>query len=160
MVLLGGDYNMGFTRRVPQVIVKPSDETVNNSSALQADDNFTFNVEAGKKYRVRANLMTTGTVAVAGFKMALSGTATVTAMRVQARIFNESSGVSQTGAQWSALDTSLGILIAAASNYYAYFNGILEINTAGTIILQWAQNTANASDTKLKQDSHMELMEI
>lgn len=151
---------MAFTRRVPMVVVADADQIVNNSTTLVNDDDFVLSVEAGKIYAIGANAMVTGSAGVGGFKWALSGTATITSMRVQARILSETSGASQTGAQWTALDTSLGTVIAAASNYQATLVGTLEINAAGTLKIQWAQNTANASDTTRKKGSSFWLMEI
>jgi len=123
---------------------KSSDETVNNSSTLQSDDDFTFSVDANTNYLIDIYFFinTSGT---ADFKWdwSLPSGGTFDGREL--------------GPQTRNIDvTEAGDLIAAysAGDNNVLIQGVLKIgSTAGTVVIRWAQATAEVSDTKLQAGS-------
>lgn len=129
---------------------KTANETVNNSAVLQNDDELSWAVVASGVYRLELHLIyDTGTTPdlkigwtfPAGLTMVWGGIYADTAGAVALV-----SGNIQTTAQ------SIGGAGAAAIRG-AHFWGIVTVSTAGTLQLQWAQDTANATDTIVRAGS-------
>jgi hypothetical protein len=126
--------------------VKIADETVNNSTTLQSDDTFTFTATANSLYMIEGVLrVSTGATPDIKFQMTIPGGQADGAVNTQydwngtAGLFTDASSGSLPGALTSA--TAIPIKVA------------LEVTTGGTVALQWAQNTADASDTKVLKNS-------
>lgn len=144
---------------VPYVVTayKTSNETVNNSAVLQADDALLWAVAANGVYmldlKVLYNSGTTPDIKF-GFTYPVGLTAqwgtlayTTTTGATEQNGNNSESGVAGNG----------GVAADVWSHIYGLFtNG----GTAGTLTLTWAQNTANGSDTIVKAGSHGRLMRV
>jgi hypothetical protein len=127
-------------------IVKAGDETVNNSSTLQNDDDFVFALAANEKWVARLFLLVSGVIS-AGIKIAWSlpsgATYTITGIASVTGVINESSGtgtITFTGTSFTSIVIDVAI-----------HNG----STPGNAQLQWAQNAAILTDTKVLADSTM-----
>lgn len=138
---------------------KSVDETVNNSAALQNDDHLFFSVAANEVWFVQAWLVIdSGATPDIKFGWTLPAAAT---MRWGFIGGDQATGTVP-GWHWSA---GVGTVLAttgtltqagsgAGSAIGTAFAGIAAIGgTAGTVQLQWAQNTANVSDTKVLMNS-------
>ena len=132
------------TKQVP-ILIKTSDETVNNSSTLQNDDTFTFSVAANKTYAITAflRISTNGT---ADFTCQWSLPASATA-----HAFAFSTAVGASGEFTEAAPPTL----SSVGNYLQITATIIVGATAGTAVLQWAQRVADPSDTKVLAYSWM-----
>lgn len=139
---------------LPRIVRKTSDETVNNSATFQDDNELFLSVEASTSYRVHLQLVYQSN-ATPDFKYQ----------------FTAPSGA--TFPVWTFLGKGGGVLVhdiagssggvvgldgnAANTAFEAW--GILVVSsTAGTLRVQWAQNTANASDTIVRAGSFLELV--
>lgn len=141
-----------------QIIAKASDEDVNNSDVLQNDDDFTFSIGASEKWAFTISVPLTS-VAAAGFKYKFTIPAGVTRSHKSTVIYDTAaiifSGVDDMDA---TTDYAGGVALAAdLLQIHAYIhNG----TTAGTVTMQWAQSTADASNTRLHQDGWMDLRRV
>lgn len=150
------DRRQFLTSRPTQYFRKTTDETVNNSDTLQDDDDWAFSVAANTKYRVDIYaLIDSGTTP--DWKVQWSLPAGATADFVISQPGGGSTSANPVTESAAADVAGLG----AGTPVFARIHGILIIaGTAGTAVPQWAQNTANASDTKLLAGSVMVVEEL
>jgi len=128
-------------------VVKKLDEIVNNSSTLQNDDELLVALDANKLYGFLLTCIYTS-AGIADFKWGWSVPAGVT-MEWQVVSLVNSAALNQT--QTKALN-GLGVTIETMET----FSGVIRVGaTAGNVNLQWAQNTANASDTTMERGSFL-----
>lgn len=139
---------------------KTADESVTNSTTLQNDDHLSVSVVASTKYRLRCFIFHTSLSTTAGIKLALSGTATITSMKAQISIFDDTTNVISGLARVSSLGSSVGAGLGAGDNFVT-IEGTVEINAAGTFLVQWAQNVADAVNAStVQQGSYLELEKV
>lgn len=137
----------------PVAARKTVNETVNNSAALQNDDALFVAVVANAVYDVKLVLhYTSGTTP----DLKIGWTAPSGATMVWGGyLFSTASAFTATGNNAVGTVVALGGLGADVS---AVFDGtVVTSTTAGTLQLQWAQNTANASDSTVYAGSFLEL---
>jgi hypothetical protein len=133
-------------------IYKPSDQTVSASTTLQNDNDFVVTVEALGRYVLTYHLVFSDAGAD-GYKCALNGTSTATAMFLTVpNLFFASGGVADA---YGAAVT----FAASVSLYGGLWQASVEVATAGTLVLQWAQKTA-ASTLTLKAGSWMSVQRV
>lgn len=121
----------------PTVVRKTADETVNNSDALQNDDDLLFAMTASTTYEIELLLLISSN-ATADFKMAFTlpaGADMIWFLPATATLASEGS-------------TAEGISITGTTVEGYLIRGIVRCDTtAGNLQLQWAQNTATVVDT-------------
>lgn len=128
-----------------------------DATADTVTDNITglsINVEASKEYAFRAVLFTTSNVA-AGVKVAMSGTATATLARYE--VFITDAGVTTQG-RAAALDADVGVTAVTAA--LVKIEGVIVVNAAGTLTVQFAQNASNAAASSVLTGSYFEVIPI
>jgi hypothetical protein len=123
---------------------KTSDTTLADITGLSA------NVIAGGVYKVRV-FLNMQTNASGGTKVALSGTATVTALRLRVVIFKDTDHIVS---NITALNTPVG---ETAVHRQIVLEGYVAVNAGGTLTVQAAQNASNASATTVYAGSTMKL---
>lgn len=132
------------------LVVKPSDETVNNSTTYQDDDDFTFAVSDGEQWEIRLLLLVDNPDAAADIKLQwnVSGGSITQANYLLA---NNGSGsmISSAGSSVSANFGAVGTDLPLVIHSYVF------VTTGGTLALQWAQNSAFAGNTVVAQNSIM-----
>lgn len=140
----------------PPTVYKTAAETVNNSSALQNDDDLLVPVDANAYYRGEIWLSFTS-AAAAGFKLDFTAPAGATM---------EASGflVVVSGATTFAATSTLGavggiVSTGSAVPYLGKFTLVTGAN-AGTLQFRWAQNSAHASNTTVNAGSCLKLDRI
>ncbi len=145
-VALAADVNALLTK-----IRKTSDETVNNSTVLQNDNELLFAMAANEVWHV-ALIMIIDSSAVADFKFGFSLPAGATAHGYY--IGHSSAGAAIQGAliQTSVSDLQ-GVGVGTGRNQAIVNLVVINGVNAGNFQLQWAQNTAEVSDTKLLTNS-------
>lgn len=128
---------------------KNSNETVNSSSALQNDDDIFWSVSANAQYLLEMLLIyNSGTTP--DIKFAFTGPASFTMTWIVTGFDTAGSFV------FGNIDSESTVrsLGGTAADVAATARGIVTIaGTAGTLQLQWAQATSNASNTVLKAGS-------
>jgi len=134
---------------------KSADETVNNTSTLQNDDHILFAVGANEKWAFELQLFVIGN-STADFKMGWSVPSGAT-MRWFA-------GFGATAAGGDLHGLASGELLTESSTRDLYVNGtthhtlvgyVFNGATPGNVVLRWAQNTANASNTTLERGTFL-----
>jgi hypothetical protein len=156
----GGGGGSGFTW-----IRKASDETVNNSAVLQNDDDFTFSVDANSTYFVEMWLLLSAPSTTPDWQWKWTGPSGATMFHGP----DTYSGVSL----WNeavTTTTNSGDLHTLSSNPFMGGNAgtkglrmqgiIIVSSTAGTMHFQWAQNTADASNSTIKANSLLAYQKI
>jgi hypothetical protein len=141
----------------PAVILDPyarksADETVNNSATLQNDDHLFSSVVASTHYWLSMRLiMNSGTTP--DFKMLFTFPAGLTMV-----LHN----VEPTPVVSVPYDqTVVAAMSGTAADIVIQVEGLVIVSsTAGTLQMQWAQNTANASNTILRTNSTMRLIKL
>lgn len=139
----------------PIYVIKAAQETVNNSVTLQNDDELVSpTLPANTVWEMELVIHCTSST-VADFKSAITLPAGATLNA--ALIYDSTSLVTFLLTDTGASRATGG----AAASISLIYRGILRIAaTAGTAQLQWAQNTAEVSNTTVNVDSYMKLSRI
>lgn len=144
--------------RTPLFVKKTSDETVNNSSTLQDDNELVLAGAASTTYDLEMRLIVnTGTTPDLKFTFTVpSGTTG------SAQLFTGSNPDSAaSGLQGPFSITATAAASGVGADQVLIVTGIVVTSsTAGNVQLQWAQNVANLSDTKVKADSYLILRKV
>ena len=139
----------GLHRTVLTQFDKTTDTTLANITGL------TFNVEAGKTYSFEANLFVDGGSG-AGAKYAIAGTATATTVIYNVRSVSDGTPpVEVIQQRATALGTGLGD--NQSGSLFTKLKGTIIVNGAGTITVQFAQNTSNANTSSVLVGSYFHL---
>lgn len=141
---------------IGKFIRKANDETVNNSDTLQDDDELILPVAANEKWVFEIVIfMTSGTTP--DIKFALTVPSGATADWTLVPHITTASAISDSfrGGAGTAHSSS------GQSNRMVVGKGEIEVGaTPGNVVLQWAQNTANASDTKVQSGSYIQAWKV
>jgi len=145
-----------LTELRPLTARKTADETVNNSATLQNDNDLAWAVEADTVYDLRLLLgMNSGTTP--DFRLAWTYPTGLT-MFWSTIAKNASAVVAITD---GLIETTTATYDGQGARSPIYIDGLVVVGgTPGTLQLQWAQNTANASDTKVLAGSYGTLSKI
>lgn len=156
--LTAANLNAAFTAVTPLFVRKTSDETVNNSAALQNDDTLVLAMAANTTYLLDLRLIV-NTNATADFKYTFTVPAGATG---NTHLFTGSNpDTAATSLQGPSSITATAAASGVAADQVILVQGIVIVSsTAGNLQFQWAQNTANASDTKVKTNSYMVLTKV
>lgn len=141
---------------IPKIVRKTSDETVNNSASLQDDDALLFAIGASEAWLFEFSCFyDTGTTPDIKFAITCPASPTL--------IYWTASGLDATGGMRndSTTQTSSG----SSTTHDGQGSGTIRHTTlkgiivnganAGNVTLQWAQNTANGSNTIVKAGSYL-----
>lgn len=135
---------------IPVVIRKSADETVNNSDALQNDDTLVLPVEASSVWDIKLFVLY-NSGATPDLKLAFTVPASGT---IYAYLSGFEAGT--VDPMYVNAATTPVVFDGTGSNNAGFIHLIFVNSTnAGNVQLQWAQNTANASDTKVLANSFM-----
>lgn len=132
---------------------KAADQTVNNSAVLVVDDTLQFPLLVNGKYSFELYLQFT-TNSTADFKFRTVGPAAPTLVSIERRhwVPNTVVDVNALDAAFSAGDVAIDG--AAGTVGLIHMRGLIYNGAnAGTFSINWAQNTANASNTIVKAGS-------
>jgi hypothetical protein len=135
---------------------KTIDETVNNSATMQNDDELFVAVAANSVYELNLRIQYNSN-ATADFKYGFTFPAGTT-MQYTQTVYGVGIAVLNTFEQDQT--STPGIEGQAAIKGILITGVVITSSTAGTLQLQWAQNTANVSNTLLKAGSHMRLQKL
>lgn len=131
--------------RPSEVVRKASDETVNNSTTYQNDDALLLAVLANTTWVIEFELLV-NTSAVADFKAQLTGPAGST-------IYGNNVVLNATG-NFAEVEGAAVTMAGTGAVKLQHLKFLVIVgSTAGNLQLQWAQNTLEATDTKVLADS-------
>lgn len=136
-------------------VVKTVAETVNNSTTMQNDDELFLTVAASTTYRFSARILYTSGVTPDikfGFTYPVGATATYTIH-----------GIAAGGAALTAfhqVETTVSAMEGGTATACTMTGTWTTGVTPGTVQLQWAQNTLNASNTQVLTGSFLELVKF
>lgn len=134
---------------------KTADETVNNSLALQNDDDLLFAVGANEVWSVFLYCRIT-TAAAANFKYAFTVPAGGSLPMASSHALMTSGGVfSNNALNTEVTGTVEPLQPAAVARALLVWGVYIGAGAAGNVQLQWAQETADVSDTKVLEDSYI-----
>jgi hypothetical protein len=146
----------------PLFVRKTADEIVNNSSTLQDDDHLTLSISANATYVVEAMFIYDGTT-TADVKLSWVGPSGATLDWVRGGLDSgaaAAAGSMNQGYQSISGTPSLGT-IGIGTKMAATPKGLLKTSsTAGTFKLQWAQNTADPTNTTMYTNSWLQLRQV
>lgn len=136
---------------------KATDETVNNSATLQNDDHLLVSVVAGDIYELTARLViSSGTTP--DFKF---GWTFPSGLTMSYDIFEGETSTAADIFRGPFVQTDVPVIPGIGSNQPVRVSGLVVVgSTAGSLRLQWAQNTANASDTIVRANSYLILRKV
>jgi hypothetical protein len=134
--------------------------SVSNSAALANVPGLSVNVAGGNsRYKIRAVLFVTSLISAGGVQAALSGTATINTIIYSGWGMDSGS----TPVHGYAQATSLGTAVASSAGAWTSTNptiiieGEVYVGAAGTITVQFAQNTSNATASVVGNGSFIEV---
>lgn len=138
-----------------EMIVKASDETVNNSTTLQDDDELVVSVASNETIYFEMHVIVNSNT-TADWKMAFTvpSGATLSWNGISGIIIN-TNGSPAGNADIEAGGTSDFQGGAGANQVHTIIGHVINSTTAGNLQLQWAQNTLDASDTIVRAQSRL-----
>lgn len=154
----------------PYYVFKTADETVNASTTLQDDDHLVYPVAANTTYFFRLQLLLSSASATPDFKVGWTVPAagamfwgekiTITSAASIQAMWN--STITQASVPDTLLiESDTRIIAGAIATTGAYFEGFVRNGAnSGNLQLQWAQQTSNASDSKVLKHSFLEIIKI
>jgi hypothetical protein len=135
--------------------VKTADEVVNNSTALQNDDHLTgWSLDANSRYML-TGLLRVVAGSISDLKFSLSGPSGMTYTGV---VINDHGAAGNAG----HFDESTSGVISGvdAVRGHSLVATVLTGGNAGTLTLQWAQNSAESYNTALKDGSWVMVVKL
>jgi len=149
---------------LPDIVIKPANETVTSSTTLQNDDDLFVSVEANAQYDVFLTVFHDSEATSGDIKFSWTGpsgatmnwgvhtptltttsSTTVPDTNMQVRLINE---VVETG----GADNTGTTMFASGS--------LTTSSTAGTLQLQWAQQTSNATASTVRAGSKLHVRRV
>jgi hypothetical protein len=132
---------------------KTADETVTSSDVLQNDNELTLTLDAGATYVFKVNLFLDSTVGtVSGYKISMGGTVIADNFRGFSGAYTATSFVE--GEMPTTVSASLYATTANAIHEF-FVEGSIEVTTAGTLLVQWAQNTSDPTAATVYRGSSL-----
>lgn len=145
----------------PKYVVKSSDETVNNSSTYQSDDALTISLEASSTYYIEVvAFYSTNDTADFKFRQSYSGSVSSVYFTNEFNVPAGDTMLRERTYTTIGQEGSTGTASGGGTHGMARMVIALNTSTSGTWAFQWAQQTADASDTKVLQGSHIKVLKI
>lgn len=131
---------------VPVIVRKTADEIVNNSSTLQNDDALLFAVGANEVWEFHLFMLITSSL-TPKFKLAITKPTGGSILALEQGAVSGTAPTANTGSsRTQSTDTT-------ATRIVTYWGVYIGGDNAGNVQVQWAQSTANESDTKVLANS-------
>ena len=140
-------------------IRKTADESVTNSTTHQSDDHLTVNLAASSSYAFEIWGFWTTAGATAGITVQLDGTVGVSSLKADVAHIDNSTNAFSAFQRITAFNSAVGVGLTGDNSFY--IRGVIETSTAGTFLLEWAQNSADAGNaTTLQENSFLVLRKL
>lgn len=161
---IGYRYNSGESYFAPVIeedgagnwktVVKKTDQSVTSSTTAVDDTDLLLTLAAGYNYNVRGRVFVTGDAA-ADFKYFFSVTGTPDRFQWFEKFLNTASGTT-TNRMITTPDTTAGNIIPLDARATLEFEGTIQASSLCSLLFKWAQNTSDASATKVIMGSYLE----
>ena len=137
------------TDRASITIAKTANEVINNVGTLQNDDVLTFAIAASDSYIFYANMLwVSGTTPDIQFA--------ITAPASAACFMGVTDPQGSTSTVVTPCGTTSGLVAGTGTNEVVILSGtVVNSTTSGNVTIQWAQNTATATNTTVYQGSSL-----
>jgi hypothetical protein len=142
-----GWFHYAGQKRVTSDFSKTSDTTLANVTGLTVD------VAAGRTYSFETELSFT-CAAAGGVKAAIAGTATATNIIYDGWIVDSGANGIKGNAQATALGGTVASAATTGTAGHILIRGTITVNAAGTLTVQFAQNTTNGTASVAKRGSY------
>lgn len=129
---LANDVNDSFAIR------KTADQTVTDAT-LVSDSHLTLSLAVTSAYYFSFQLFTTNSGAAEGLQLCVNGTVGVSSLKAQISIFDDLLNTLVGFGRITAFASAVGAALSSGSNF-SVISGVIETSTAGTFLLQFAQN--------------------
>lgn len=154
-----------LTSMIPDVVVKAANETVTSSTTFQDDNDLFVSVSANATYEVKLFLLHDSDATAAGdikIQWTAPAASTMTWGSQGANVSTtSSSAVTETNMQSRTISENAGYGGGDSTGTVAFIQGVLTTSaTAGTLQLQWAQNTSNAVASTVRAGSTLSVRRI
>ena len=137
-------------------IRKTADESVANNTP-QDDNHLLTDLPASSSYQFIFYGFATSP-ATAGILLQLDGTVGISTLKANINIYDSTGALVAFGRK-TAFNSSTGVDFTGDA--YFTITGVIEVSTAGTFRLEWAQNTTDAGNaTVLQEDSYLTLRRL
>jgi len=131
---------------------KGSDETVTSSTTFQNDDDLLFSVSTNETWYVDLHLfVNTGSSPTPDIKFQFTGPSGAT---IKMSLFDETGNTSKIITAFSTSTDTVAIL-GNTTHVFRFRGTITTASTAGTIVLQWAQDTSSTTGTTIESRSYL-----
>lgn len=147
----------GIARLTGTDVYKTSNQSVTFSTTLVNATDLSFNVEASTRYAFRA-VLHINCGATGGVRVAIGGTATATSVIYAATFTRTDTGAFSFAGRATALDAAIGH--AAGTAYLVTIEGTINVNTAGTLVVRFAQQAADGTPTTLLGGSTFHIRQL
>lgn len=141
-------------------VYKTTSESRNSTTTISMDSELVLTLKAGGVYKFSAAIFFNTVGAAEGIKIGLDGTSTVTLLRGQVSIWDDTADTLSAMGILSFLSSSTVSGVTGAGNNYAVIDGIVKINAGGTFGLSWAQSVSGANNTTVSSYSNIIAMRI
>lgn len=143
---------VGARGTMPKIIRKTSDETVNGSNTLQNDDALVYALAASEKVVFQC-FIAYNSGATPDIKAAFTVPASATIVWNTASAVADAGGTVQMRANRTTSGTAMDLQGTGGDATVLLVGTVINSTNAGDLQLQWAQNTSDASDTKVLANS-------
>jgi len=140
--------------------VKTADETVNNSITYQNDDHLFISLEANSIYQLELFMMISQGGITAAIKADFTVPTGTTIEQTITRNENNNSTFYWTHSEDLRIEWQNGCRLLGADNVIISRGAVFTLGTAGNLVLRWAQNTADLTDTKVTKGSYLKLTKV
>lgn len=144
-------------------VLKSTDELVNNSATLQDDDELFFQTKVGERWEFFFLVIYRSTT-VADFKFDLSLPTNATSVGQYRRLGTGASALTapfyEQTTDFTTDVASGGIGTNAADAIPIELRGTLLSGVGGKVVFRWAQNTAEATNTRVQSGSYLKAQRI
>jgi len=137
-----------------------TDVSIANSTTLANVAGLAVNLQAGRAYSFEVDISYTGTGGTGGIKCAMAGSATATNIIYDGWAVDSAANGTKGNAQATALGAPVAATNLVGTAGHVTISGTIEVNAGGTLTVQAAQNTANATATVIKRGSRMIVHDI
>jgi hypothetical protein len=137
-----------------------ADQSITSSTTFADATGLTANLDPNKSYRFELNIVFNLVSIVSGYKFQLVGPASPPNVISVSKVFNGVLGTLLSATTQTSLSSSIAGALATAGLHVFTLEGLIENGAnAGTLKLQFAQNTSDANAITLKRGSYLLLYE-
>jgi len=149
---------MAIQTGIRQVIVKSANQSLNTSTTLTAVTEFSIPVAAGKTAKVRGWVPFALADVNSGAKFQMVPPTTPTTYLLSWKLFSGASTGSLAAFADQTTSAAFSNALASAANHLLEFDVLVTANTAGNIVLQFAQLVSDAANITVLKGATLDII--